>query len=151
MGFLILSLSLWILGFLFPGAYNLLTQWANSPKLPDLTECVITSILEPPSGNLEAYSVSIKVSDQKDGIYDVIFAAQDAFVSVYDPGTSKEIFQDDRNFLSKRFVSKDGQREFEFKFDVSINHKQQGTQPFKEGKLSDDECPLEVFPLRRKK
>jgi hypothetical protein len=150
-GFLVLSSSLWLLGAAYPAAYNFLTQWANSPKLPELAECKIASILDKPAKDLDAYKVVIKVADQKDGIYDIIFASQDAFVSVYEEGSSKQLFQDDRNFLSKRFVSKDGHRQMDFVFDVSIDHPQQGTQKFEVGKISLDECPIEVFPLRRKK
>jgi hypothetical protein len=150
-GFLILSTSLWVIGFACPPVYNFLTQWANYPKLPDLTECKIINKLERPSPNTEAYTVSIKIGDKKDGIYDVIFAAQDAYVSIYEVGTSTEIFQDDRNFLAKRFISKEGYREVEFKFDISVNHFQQGSQQFNIGNLSNEECPIEVFPLKRKK
>lgn len=150
-GFVILGLALFLLGKAHPRFYNFITQWANAPELTDFKSCSVAEILDNKVPGLASYRIEVKVSDKTDSVHDLIFFVNGPGISVYEVGQKDKLFDDERNLVSHRFVSSERSREQTFRFDVTIEHKEQGTVPFSLGPLNEEECPVEVHDIRRKK
>ena len=140
---------MYLIGLVSPWSYNQLTKWANAPSLPAIIECKIEDLQKSNHQDLSAYAFSITIEDPKDSVYDLVFMTNGPGVSIYEIGTKDDKFNDNRNVIIRRFISSERSRTQKFKFETYINHKEQGTIPFKTELLSIEECPADIAFKRR--
>jgi hypothetical protein len=149
LGFIVLGVFLYALSIVSPWTYNQLTRWANSPALPDILECRIEGVLKSNHAELSAYSFSVTIEDPRDSIYDLVFLTSGPGISIYESGSKDQPYSDNRNVIVRRFVSSERSRKQKFEFESYVNHKEQGTTPFKVEAISLEECPADVAFKRK--